>query len=273
MANPSTPGPQRIQKLLSHHGIGSRRQIDSLLQEGRISVNGKVAKPGDQITGSEKVSIDGKPVRLTRHIIKPKLLMYHKPVGEVCTRDDPERRKTVFGQLPGLQNGRWISIGRLDINTSGLLLFTNDGQLANAFMHPSFELQREYAVRVRGQVTPEKIKVLNEGIELEDGLAHFDQIVDAGGQGTNHWYHVILHEGRNREVRRLWEAVDVEVSRLMRVRYHRFHLPKWLRPGKAHFFDEKDILPLYQELGLEYPAKPSNRPANLKKKPYRGRRR
>ncbi len=259
---------QRIQKLLSNQGVGSRRQIDNLLSEGRIQVNGKTAKPGDQINGREKIAIDGKPVRIQRHLSKPKLLMYHKPVGRVSTRSDPEGRPTVFNQLPKLQHGRWIGIGRLDINTSGLLLFTTDGGLANRLMHPSFELEREYAVRVRGEVTPEKIQQLTKGIELEDGMARFDQVIDGGGQGTNHWYHVILHEGRNREVRRLWEAVDTEVSRLVRVRYHQFNLPKWLKPGKSRFFEDEVVKKLFMSLDLEYPQKPGK--ATRKRTPGRG---
>lgn len=244
---------ERIQKVLSNQGIGSRREIDKLLVEGRIKVNGKQSKPGDQIKGSEKITIDDKPVRLSRHIIKPKLLMFHKPLGLVSTRSDPQGRPTIFSQLPGLKQGRWIGIGRLDINTSGLLLFTTHGELANRLMHPSFELEREYAVRVRGDITPEKIRSLTSGIELEDGMAHFDQVIDAGGQGTNHWYHVILREGKNREVRRLWQAVDVEISRLIRVRYHQFNLPKWLKPGKSRFFDDEVVQRLYTSLKLEYP--------------------
>lgn len=250
---------QRIQKVLAHQGIGSRRQIDSMLQEGRITVNGKLAKPGDQIDGREKITLDGKPLRLSRFQSRPKLLMYHKPLGVVCTRSDPEGRPTVYKQLPGLQNGRWIGIGRLDINTSGLLLFTTDGELANRLMHPSFELEREYAVRVRGDITAEKIQALKTGIELEDGLAKFDQVIDGGGEGTNHWYHVILREGKNREVRRLWEAVDAEVSRLVRVRYHQFNLPKWLKPGKYRFFDDDVVERLYASLELEYPHNKSAR--------------
>jgi 23S rRNA pseudouridine2605 synthase len=244
---------QRIQKLLANQGMGSRRQIDKLLTEGRIKVNGKIAKPGDQIDGNEKISIDDKPVRLNRQNVKPKLLMYHKPVGLVSTRSDPEGRPTIFSQLPKLQNGRWVGIGRLDINTSGLLLFTNHGELANRMMHPSFEMEREYAVRLRGEVTPEKIRMLTEGIELSDGIACFDQVIDSGGQGTNHWYHVILKEGKNREVRRLWEAVGTEVSRLVRVRYHQFNLPKWLKPGKTRFFDDEVVKQLFKTLELEYP--------------------
>jgi len=243
---------QRIQKVLAHQGAGSRRQIDQLLQEGRIKVNGKVATPGDQISGTEKISIDDKPFRLSRHIIKPKLLMYHKPVGVVSTRADPEGRPTVYNQLPKIQQGRWIGIGRLDINTSGLLLFTTDGDLANRLMHPSFEVEREYASRVRGEITEEKLTALKTGIQLEDGLARFDSISDSGGEGTNHWYHVVLREGKNREVRRLWDAVGVEVSRLVRVRYHDFTLPKWLKPGRSRFFDDDVVRKLFITLGLEY---------------------
>ena len=246
---------QRIQKLLAHNGIGSRREIDRFLQEGRIKVNGKLATPGDQVSGNEKITLDDKPVRLSRHEIKPKILMYHKPVGLVCTRSDPEGRQDVYSQLPRLQQGRWIGIGRLDINTSGLLLFTNHGELANRMMHPSFELEREYASRVRGEVTPEIIQQLTTGIELEDGTAKFDSVTDGGGQGSNHWYHVVIREGRNREVRRLWEAVGVEVSRLVRVRYHQFTLPKWLKPGKSRFLEDATVKKLFDSLQLDYQHK------------------
>ena len=251
---------ERIQKVLANEGIGSRRQIDSLLQEGRIKVNGKQAKPGDQLSGGEKIHIDDKAVRLSRFILKPKLLMYHKPLGVVSTRSDPEGRPTVYNQLPKIQQGRWIGIGRLDINTSGLLLFTTNGELANRLMHPSFELEREYAVRVRGEVTAEKIKALTSGIELDDGLAKFDQFIDAGGEGTNHWYHAILREGKNREVRRLCNAVELEVSRLVRVRYHTFTLPKWLKPGKSRFFEDDVVHRLFQTLELKFPEAASKTP-------------
>jgi len=241
---------ERIQKYLANQGAGSRRQIDAMLQQGRITVNGKVAKPGDQIDGREKIAIDGKLLRLQRQVARPKILMYHKPLGEVCTRSDPEGRDTVYRNLPGLNQGRWVSIGRLDINTSGLLLFTNDGALANRLMHPSFEVEREYAVRVHGAVSLEMLQQLRDGVELDDGPAHFDDILDSGGSGSNHWYHVILTEGRNREVRRLWEAVGVEVSRLVRVRYDEFKLPKWLKPGKSRFLDDDVVARVYQRLGL-----------------------
>ncbi len=261
---------ERIQKYLARQGAGSRRQIDALLQQGRISVNGKTARPGDQIEGREKIAIDGKLLRLHRHEAKPKILLYHKPIGEVCTRADPEGREDVFRNLPRLQQGRWIGIGRLDINTSGLLLFTNDGELANRLMHPSFEDEREYAVRVHGAVSNEMLQRLRDGIDLEDGRARFEEILDSGGSGSNHWYHVVLKEGRNREVRRLWEAVGVEVSRLVRVRYDRFQLPKWLKPGKYRFVDEDVVRRLYQRLGLaakqDVAKPPSSRPKRSRRR-------
>jgi 23S rRNA pseudouridine2605 synthase len=243
---------ERIQKLLAHQGVASRRQIDQMLQQGRISVDGKLAKPGDQINGREKISLDGKLIRIANRESRPKLMMYHKPTGQVCTRSDPEGRPDVFQNLPGLVQGRWVSIGRLDINTSGLILFTNQGELANRLMHPSYEIEREYAVRVHGAVNSDMLHQLSQGIELDDGIAKFDQINDSGGQGTNHWYHVILKEGKNREVRRLWESVGVEVSRLVRVRYHSFNLPKWLKPGKYRIFEDEVVKRLYQKLDLEY---------------------
>ena len=241
---------ERIQKYLARQGAGSRRQIDALLEQGRISVNGRVAKPGAKVAGREKIAIDGKLLRLHRQESRPKLLLYHKPVGEICTRDDPQGRDEVFRHLPRLNQGRWVAVGRLDINTSGLLLFTTDGELANRLMHPSFEIEREYAVRVRGPVDADMLARLRDGIPLEDGEARFDEIVDAGGSGSNHWYHVVLKEGRNREVRRLWEAVGVDVSRLVRVRYDQFKLPKWLKPGRYRFVDEAVVGRLYRRLGL-----------------------
>jgi 23S rRNA pseudouridine2605 synthase len=241
---------ERIQKFLANQGIGSRRQLDAMLQAGRISVNGKPAKPGDQIDGREKIAIDGKLLRLQRHVARPKILLYHKPIGQVCTRSDPEGRDDVYQHLPRLNQGRWVSIGRLDINTSGLLLFTNDGELANRLMHPSYEVEREYAVRVHGAVSQEMLQQLRDGVQLDDGPAHFDEILDSGGSGSNHWYHVVLKEGRNREVRRLWEAVGVEVSRLVRVRYDQFKLPKWLKPGKNRFLDDEVVTRVYRRLGI-----------------------
>lgn len=244
---------ERIQKFLAHQGVASRRQVDQMLQDGRITVNGKPAKPGDQVAGGEKIAVDGKLLRISRTEARPKVMMYHKPIGEVCSRKDPEGRPDVYRNLPNLQQGRWVGIGRLDINTSGLLLFTNQGELANRLMHPSFEVEREYAVRIHGEVTPEMMQTLRKGVMLEDGEAKFENIIDAGGEGTNHWYHVMLKEGKNREVRRLWEAVGVEVSRLQRVRYENFTLPKWLKPGKVRLFEDESIRSLYQRLDLSYP--------------------
>lgn len=243
---------ERIQKFLAHQGIASRRQIDQMLQQGRITVNGQTAKPGDQIDGREKIALDGKLIRLAWADSRPKLLMYHKPVGELCTRSDPEGRPNVFDNLPRLVQGRWVGIGRLDINTSGLMLFTNQGELANRLMHPSYEIEREYAVRVHGAVSGEMLRQLKEGVVLDDGPAKFEEILDSGGQGSNHWYHVVLKEGKNREVRRLWESVGVEVSRLFRVRYEGFNLPKWLKPGKYRLFDDEVVKRLYKRLELTY---------------------
>jgi 23S rRNA pseudouridine2605 synthase len=244
---------ERIQKFLAHQGVASRRQVDQMLQDGRITVNGKPATPGDQVAGGEKIAVDGKLLRISRTEARPKVMMYHKPIGEVCSRKDPEGRPDVYRNLPNLQQGRWVGIGRLDINTSGLLLFTNQGELANRLMHPSYEVEREYAVRIHGEVTPEMMQNLRKGVMLEDGEAKFENIVDAGGEGTNHWYHVTLKEGKNREVRRLWEAVGVEVSRLQRVRYEGFTLPKWLKPGKVRIFEDDAVRKLYERLDLSYP--------------------
>jgi 23S rRNA pseudouridine2605 synthase len=244
---------ERIQKFLAHQGVASRRQVDQMLQDGRITVNGKPATPGDQVAGGEKIAVDGKLLRISRTEARPKVMMYHKPIGEVCSRKDPEGRPDVYRNLPNLQQGRWVGIGRLDINTSGLLLFTNQGELANRLMHPSYEVEREYAVRIHGEVTPEMMQNLRKGVMLEDGEAKFENIVDAGGEGTNHWYHVTLKEGKNREVRRLWEAVGVEVSRLQRVRYEGFTLPKWLKPGKVRIFEDEAVRKLYERLDLRYP--------------------
>jgi 23S rRNA pseudouridine2605 synthase len=224
---------EKIQKVLANAGLASRRQIENWLREGRIAVNGQMAKLGDRITHDDKVRVDGRDINLTKSIsTKCRVLLYHKPEGEMCTRSDPEGRPTIFENLPMLRNGRWISVGRLDFNTSGVLLLTNDGELANRLMHPSSEIEREYAVRIQGEVPPAMIKKLKKGVVLEDGMAHFDDIADAGGEGTNHWYHVLVKEGRNRLVRRLWESQGVTVSRLIRVRFGAITLPRSVRKGK-----------------------------------------
>lgn len=210
----------RLQKALAEAGQGSRRRIEEWIAAGRVRINGRVAQLGDRVVAGDKVTVDGQPVRLQRDAFKRRrIIAYHKPEGEVVTRRDPEDRATVFQQLPGLQDGRWIAIGRLDINTAGLLLLTNDGALANALMHPSRAVEREYAVRVQGPVAEEVLHRLTHGVQLEDGVARFEEIVVSGGSGFNQWFHVVLCEGRNREVRRLWEAAGCTVSRLKRVRF------------------------------------------------------
>ena len=224
---------EKIQKVLAHAGIGSRRQIETWIQEERITLNGLIATIGDRMTYHDTVCVDGREIKLIKsQHQKARVLIYHKPEGTMCTRNDPEGRPTVFDSLPLIRNSRWISVGRLDFNTSGLLLITNDGDLANRLMHPSSQLEREYAVRVRGEVTAETMTTLKKGIYLEDGHARFEEIIDAGGSGSNHWYHVTVKEGRNRLVRRLWEALGFSVSRLMRIRYGNICLPAGLKRGR-----------------------------------------
>ena len=232
----------RIQKVLANAGYGSRREIEKLINNGKIKVNGKLATIGQCIEEKDQVAINSRPIRLhQQRKKKPKVLAYYKQAGEVCTRRDEKGRETVFKNLPRLRNSRWISIGRLDLNTTGLLLFTTDGELANKLMHPSSEIEREYAVRVFGRVTNENINTLLDGVELEDGFAKFTDIVDSSGKGTNHWYHVVVMEGRNKEVRRLWESQGVQVTRLIRTRFGSYILPRKKRVGQFWRLDEKEI--------------------------------
>tara|TARA_B100000686_G_scaffold153480_1_gene160869 strand:+ start:405 stop:1139 length:735 start_codon:yes stop_codon:yes gene_type:complete len=232
----------RIQKVLANAGYGSRREIEKLINNGKIKVNGKLATIGQCIEEKDQVAINSRPIRLhQQRKKKPKVLAYYKQAGEVCTRRDEKGRETVFKNLPRLRNSRWISIGRLDLNTTGLLLFTTDGELANKLMHPSSEIEREYAVRVFGRVTNENINTLLDGVELEDGFAKFTDIVDSGGKGTNHWYHVVVMEGRNKEVRRLWESQGLQVTRLIRTRFGSYILPRKKRVGQFWRLDEKEI--------------------------------
>lgn len=233
---------EKIQKVLANAGLDSRRHIEEWLRAGRITVNGVTAKLGDRITDKDKIKVDGREVNLAKSATqKTRVLLYHKPEGEICTRNDPEGRPTVFDRLPLLRNGRWITVGRLDFNTSGVLLITNNGELAHHLMHPSTQFEREYAVRIQGDVTPAMQKTLLKGVKLEDGLAHFDQINDAGGEGSNHWYHVLVKEGRNRLVRRLFESQHVTVSRLIRIRFGAIQLPRSLRRGKWLELSAEDI--------------------------------
>jgi len=224
---------QRLQKVLANLGEGSRRKIEEAIAAGEIRVNGKVAQLGDQVAPGDVVELRGRRLVIPDEKPVRRVLIYHKPEGEVTTASDPEGRPTVFGALPAIREGRWITVGRLDLNTSGLLLVTNDGELANRLMHPSHEIERTYAVRILGGLTEEQLKALVDGVTLDDGPARFDRIADAGGTGANHWYHVTLREGRNREVRRMIEAVGGTVSRLIRISYAGIALPPRLRPGKA----------------------------------------
>jgi len=248
---------ERLQKILANTGLGSRRQLEALIAEGGVRLNGQTAKLGDRATVDDDLVVDGRFYRVVSDDKSSRrVIAYHKPVGEVTTRKDPEGRKTVFDRLPNLHNNRWVSIGRLDINTLGLLLLTSDGQLANAFMHPSSEIDREYAVRINGKVTAEMLERLKTGVELEDGLAKFDRLTDEGGEGMNHWFRVTVKEGRNRLVRRLWESQEVRVSRLIRTRYGPVALPKWLQRGQVHELTPQDVEELAKVAKL--PAQPSD---------------
>jgi len=210
---------ERLQKILARSGLGSRREIEEWITAGRITVNGHLAELGEKISLKDTVIVDGRTIKLSEPVVEPRVLVYHKPVGEICTRKDPEGRPTPFEHLPKISGGKWINVGRLDVNTAGLLLFTNDGDLAHRLMHPSNQIEREYAVRIFGRVDEDILKNMIKGVELEDGLARFEHIVYSGGEGSNHWYHVVVMEGRNRLVRRLWESQGLQVSRLTRVRF------------------------------------------------------
>lgn len=248
---------ERIQKILSHLGIGSRRDIERWIADGRVKVNGTVATLGQRLEGNETITVDDRVVSIKELAPLRRVIIYNKPEGEVCTRSDPEGRPTVFDRLPRLKTGRWINIGRLDINTSGLLLFTTDGELANRLMHPSYQMDREYAVRVRGEVTEEMMETLKAGVMLEDGLAKFSDIQAAPeGDGLNRWYHCVVMEGRNREVRRLWESQGLVVSRLKRVRFGPVFLTASLSVGRWREMDQRELDILSAEVGLESVALP-----------------
>lgn len=244
----------RLQKWLAGQGYGSRRQMETWIAAGRVTVDGETASLGATVTGRERIAVDGRPVRQSRQTQRPKVLLYHKPPGEICTRSDPQGRPTVFDKLPRLASGRWIGVGRLDLQTSGLLMLTNDGELANALMHPSTELQRQYAVRVLGDVSAKVLQRLRRGIELEDGMAKFDEVEFTGGEGSNRWYRIVVTEGRNRLVRRLWEAAGFRVSRLIRTGFGPISLPRKLAVGKHRYLDTGEVESLYAAAGLDVPA-------------------
>jgi len=246
-----TVAPERLQKILARAGLGSRREIEAWISAGRVTINGKVAVLGDRATSGDRIKVDKKPIRLARSLPgATRVMAYYKPEGEIVTRSDPQGRKTVYDSLPTLKRGKWTAIGRLDINSCGLLLFTTDGGLANRLLHPSACVEREYAVRIRGKASTEQIANLLAGVQLEDGIARFADIVDAGGRGVNHWYHVVITEGRNREVRRLWESQGLVVSRLIRVRFGPCMLPRRKRLGQFWDLTKKEIKELRTAAGF-----------------------
>lgn len=233
--------PQKLHKMLADMGLGSRRELEDWIVAGRISVNALPAHVGQRVGPEDKVRVNGKLIHIHFAPRAPRVLIYHKPEGEIVSRDDPEGRPSVFDKLPRIGGGRWIAVGRLDFNTSGLLVFTTSGELANKMMHPSYELERQYAVRLIGELSEENTRKLLEGVELEDGMARFNSLTDGGGEGSNHWYHVTIAEGRNREVRRMFEAVGLTVSRLTRVRYGPFELPPRLRRGQSEELKPEEV--------------------------------
>ena len=258
---------QKLQKVLANLGMGSRRKMERWIEEGRVTVDGSVATLGDRVHAGQALRLDGKPLEVDA-AEQVRMLLYHKPVREVCSRDDPEGRKTVFERLPKLKSGRWISVGRLDFNTSGVLLFTTDGALANALMHPSSAIEREYLVRVMGRVDEPMLERLKDGVELDDGPARFSDIQEGGGDGINRFFYVVVMEGRNREVRRLWESQGTTVSRLIRVRYGEVFLPSKLKKGQWLELPQRDVDVIYQMAGL-----PTKEVASLSKKDLERRQR
>ena len=271
--NETNPG-ERIQKALAHAGFGSRREIEGWIRNGLIKINGTTAKLGDRMKGDESVHLKGKKLNIAKRLDAPiRVLLYYKPSGEVVTRRDPEGRPVIFTQLPKLEIGRWITVGRLDINTQGLLLVTNNGELANRLMHPSQQVEREYAVRVFGKVTEEILQTLQSGVELSDGEAHFDSIDPGGGEGANTWFRVVVTEGRNRVVRRLWESQGIAVSRLMRVRYGPVVLPERLKARRSYELDEKEMAALVEFSGIQPENRqPQGRNSFKRRKLNRGKR-
>ncbi len=244
---------EKLQKVLARAGLGSRREVEAWIADRRVSVNGSLVGLGTRVVPRDVIRVDGRVVG-TRAPAAPRVLRYHKPVGEVCTRRDEAGRPTVFDRLPRRPGGRWVLVGRLDLNTSGLLLLTDSGELAHRLMHPSSGVEREYAVRLRGEPSRETLAALRRGVELEDGPARFDSVRPAGGSGVNHWYHVVLREGRNREVRRLWESQGMMVSRLIRVRYGPVRLPRALRPGRYEVLEGAELDALLASVGMGTPG-------------------
>lgn len=247
---------QKLHKVLAQSGLGSRRDMEALIAAGEVRVNGVVATVGTRVCETDVVLVSRRRVRLNFAEEKPRILLYHKPEGEIVSHDDPAGRVSVFDGLPRVQGGKWVSVGRLDFNTSGLLILTTSGELANRLSHPRFEVEREYAVRVVGELSEAQMRQACQEIHLEDGPARFEHIQDKGGEGTNHWYQVVLKEGRNREVRRMFEAMHLMVGRLIRIRFGIVHLPP--RLGRGHFMelDTAEVDRMLQWAGMAAPQKP-----------------
>ncbi len=247
------PVDEKLQKVLARSGLGSRREMERAIEAGQVKVNERLAHLGDRVTPDDAIFFKGERVQVRTQVSRQRVILYNKPEGEICSRQDPEGRRTVFENLPPLQGERWISVGRLDYNTSGLLLFTNDGELANKLMHPSSVIDREYLVRIQGAVDDEMKRQLVEGVLLEDGVARFTDIVEGAGEGRNRWFYCVVMEGRNREVRRLWESQGVKVSRLKRVRYGNIFIPSHVRVGQWIELNDKEIRDLLLTAGINRP--------------------
>ena len=255
------PASQKLQKVLAGSGLGSRRDMETWIEAGRVSVNGVVATLGRRVSPGDRILVDDRLVKLNLEDELPRVLIYHKREGEIVSRDDPQARTTVFDELPRVRNGKWIAIGRLDFNTEGLLIFTTSGDLANRLMHPSFEVEREYSVRIMGELSQEQMRSMTAGIELEDGPAHFERIAEQGGESSNRWYQVIIKEGRNREVRRMFEAMGMMVSRLIRVRFGMVNLPPRVKRGQMLELESPQVAGILKWVGLPVPDMlPQKRP-------------
>lgn len=262
------PKSEKLHKMLAAAGLGSRRDMEMLIATGRVAVNGLIVQVGDRVTENDVVRVDGRVVPLPWNAPQVRVLIYHKPEGEIVSRDDPKQRTTVFDQLPKLKGERWIAVGRLDYNTEGLLLFTTSGDLANRLMHPRFDVEREYAVRVLGdELSEEQIQSLKRGVQLEDGPARVEDIVASGGEGANRWYHLALKEGRNREVRRLFEALGLTVSRLIRVRYGPVNMPSRLKRGQRMELTPDEVAKLLSWCDKAASRQPSPKPAAKPRQP------
>jgi len=265
--------PQRLHKVLASCGFGSRRAMEEMIIAGRITVNREPAEVGQKVGPGDEVRINGELVKVRFSEPRPRILMYHKPTGEIVTRDDPEGRPTVFEKLPNIGNGKWINVGRLDYNTEGLMLFTNSGELANRLMHPRYEVEREYAVRIMGRLTDEQTLALTTGVDLEDGPAKCESVADGGGEeeGANHWYHVVLKEGRNREVRRLFEALGLTVSRLIRTRYGTLSMPSVMKRADTLELEPAEVAAVMEAAGLKVLGGPPGQSRPAGGKAHRGR--